>query len=186
MGHPLGQGDPLDKLAEPKYGWGSEGEVTKTTVWDNKLMDGCTINLVGPDSPNFDFPPGRTTALSLSSKPKNDRWCGVVLWQGFHPILVQNDGRPPIRPFARRVITIKPASNPTPSRRSSGKARRSRRFSISTRLRRHGRGDLCVGGYIEFGQDTSNFQLCLLCILLKLFLYPFDTTSCRRTKSPIG
>lgn len=58
VGHPLGQSDPLDKIAEPKNGWGTEGEITRTTTWANKWNDGVTINLVGTDSPNFDDPPG--------------------------------------------------------------------------------------------------------------------------------
>jgi len=56
VGNPLGIGDPLDRIAEPKNGWGTEGEVTKTTTWDNRFENGRTINLVGTDSPNFDFP----------------------------------------------------------------------------------------------------------------------------------
>lgn len=32
VGNPIGEGDPLDKVAEPKGGWGTEGDVTKTTV----------------------------------------------------------------------------------------------------------------------------------------------------------
>ena len=46
-------GKALDKVAEPKCGWGAQGEITKTSVWENKY-NGITINLVGPDSPNFD------------------------------------------------------------------------------------------------------------------------------------
>lgn len=56
VGNPIGEGDPLDKVAEPKGGWGTEGEITKTAVWDNKFIGGRTINLVGTDSPNFDYP----------------------------------------------------------------------------------------------------------------------------------
>lgn len=55
-GNPLGTGDPLDKIAEPRNGWSSIPEPTKTTVWDNRFAGGRTINLVGTDSPNFDYP----------------------------------------------------------------------------------------------------------------------------------
>jgi hypothetical protein len=54
-GNFLGRGDPLDQLAEPKTGWASMGEPRKTTAWDN-LKGGRTLNLVGIDSPNFDYP----------------------------------------------------------------------------------------------------------------------------------
>lgn len=54
VGNPIGgNGKALDKVAEPRGGWGSIGEVTKTTSWRNKY-GGVTINLVGTDSPNFD------------------------------------------------------------------------------------------------------------------------------------
>lgn len=55
LGQPIGDDDPLDKLSEPIAGWGSEGEIKKTATWRNKF-GGVTINLVGIDSPNFDFP----------------------------------------------------------------------------------------------------------------------------------
>jgi hypothetical protein len=48
-----GNGMAGDRLAEPKGGWSSIGEVTKTCTWENKY-GGITINLVGTDSPNFD------------------------------------------------------------------------------------------------------------------------------------
>jgi hypothetical protein len=54
-GNFLGRGDPLDRLAEPLNGWSSIPEPKKTTAWENKL-GGRTLNLVGTDSPNFDFP----------------------------------------------------------------------------------------------------------------------------------
>jgi hypothetical protein len=46
-------GKALDRVSEPKAGWDSQGEVTKTMTWENKY-NGVTINLVGIDSPNFD------------------------------------------------------------------------------------------------------------------------------------
>ena len=55
VGNPIGNGDPLDKLSEPKIGWDALGEVTKTMTWANKF-GGTTINFVGIDSPNFDKP----------------------------------------------------------------------------------------------------------------------------------
>lgn len=55
VGNPIGENDPLDRLAEPQGGWGSEGEIKKTVTWRNKF-GGITINLLGCDSPNFDFP----------------------------------------------------------------------------------------------------------------------------------
>jgi len=54
LGNPIAEnGKALDAVAEPKCGWGAQGEITKTSTWENKY-NGVTINLVGPDSPNFD------------------------------------------------------------------------------------------------------------------------------------
>lgn len=54
VGNPIGgNGRALDKIAEPRGGWGSLGELTKTATWRNKY-GGVTINFVGTDSPNFD------------------------------------------------------------------------------------------------------------------------------------
>jgi hypothetical protein len=54
LGNPIADnGKALDKVAEPKGGWKSLGEITKTKVWPN-VYNGTTINLVGIDSPNFD------------------------------------------------------------------------------------------------------------------------------------
>ena len=53
-GNPIAEnGKALDAVSEPKCGWSSQPEITKTTVWNNKY-NGRTINLVGTDSPNFD------------------------------------------------------------------------------------------------------------------------------------
>lgn len=48
--------DELSKVAEPKDGWNTHPEPTKTEVWTTKFMGGRCVNLVGTDSPNFDVP----------------------------------------------------------------------------------------------------------------------------------
>jgi hypothetical protein len=54
LGNPIADnGKALDEVSEPKEGWASQGEITKTSVWPNKY-NGVTVNLVGIDSPNFD------------------------------------------------------------------------------------------------------------------------------------
>ena len=55
VGNPIGEGDPLDKLGEPKTGWDSLPEITETTTWEN-TMGGVTIQLVGSDSPAIHEP----------------------------------------------------------------------------------------------------------------------------------
>lgn len=55
LGNPLGQEDPLDKISEPENGWLTHPEPEKTTSWKNRWVNGKTVNLVGIDSPNFDY-----------------------------------------------------------------------------------------------------------------------------------
>lgn len=55
LGNPLDPLDPLGRIAEPKCGWASHPEPTKTTVWQTRMFGGACVNLVGTDSPNFDF-----------------------------------------------------------------------------------------------------------------------------------
>lgn len=56
LGNPIDPYDPLGKASEPKTGWSSLPEPVKTTTWRSRFLNGITINLVGTDSPNFDFP----------------------------------------------------------------------------------------------------------------------------------
>lgn len=65
-GNPIAQGDPLDKLAEPKLGWGTEPQTEKTEVWENK-WGGITINLDGRDTLNNDPPRDRFSYLLNSA-----------------------------------------------------------------------------------------------------------------------
>lgn len=59
MGNPKDELDPLGTVAEPKSGWATHPEPTKTTVWDTKWRNGRCVNFVGTDSPNFDYSPNR-------------------------------------------------------------------------------------------------------------------------------
>lgn len=155
VGHPLGQSDPLDKLAEPKMGWGSEGEVTKTTVWANKFNGGVTVNLVGTDSPNFDLPSDGTTKYSylVNQTMIEDTvaFYGMDSTQYWTKCLgIRKPGL-----MARRVITIKLCQDfgafedvvwlGTPLTKI---------YAIDAAYGAIG-GDRCIGGYAEFGEDVE-------------------------------
>jgi hypothetical protein len=57
LGNPNDILDPLGRAAEPKSGWSeSYLEPTKTISWETRFMNGRCLNLVGTDSPNFDYP----------------------------------------------------------------------------------------------------------------------------------
>lgn len=74
MGNPNDPLDPLGRAAEPKEGWTDDYmEPKKTMVWDTRFMNGRCVNLIGLDSPNFDYPPEEKTRFKyLISKEKID------------------------------------------------------------------------------------------------------------------
>jgi hypothetical protein len=55
-GNPKDTLDPLGQAAEPLDGWDGHMEPEKTCTWKTRFMDGICVNLVGTDSPNFDYP----------------------------------------------------------------------------------------------------------------------------------
>lgn len=61
LGNPNDILDPLGKAAEPKDGWGSHMAPEKTSSWDTRFMNGRCVNLIGTDSPNFDYPENEPT-----------------------------------------------------------------------------------------------------------------------------
>jgi hypothetical protein len=82
IGNPNDPLDPLGKTAEPLDGWSAHLEPEKTEVWKTRFMNGSCVNLIGTDSPNFDFPENEPTrykylisrekiADTLSFFPKN-------------------------------------------------------------------------------------------------------------------
>lgn len=58
LGNPNDIADPLGKAAEPVDGWDGHMQPEKTSVWKTRFMNGACVNLIGTDSPNFDFPEG--------------------------------------------------------------------------------------------------------------------------------
>lgn len=56
LGNPNDILDPLGKAAEPEDGWEGHLEPKKTTTWKTRFLKGTCVNLIGTDSPNFDFP----------------------------------------------------------------------------------------------------------------------------------
>lgn len=55
-GNPLEVTDPLGIAAEPQEGWTAMPIPEKTKTWRSRFYNAFVINLVGTDSPNFDYP----------------------------------------------------------------------------------------------------------------------------------
>lgn len=162
VGHPLGQMDPLDKLAEPKGGWGTEGEITKTTVWENKFIGGHTVNLVGTDSPNFDYPEDKEPRFPYLVNQKTID--GVVSFYGKDSVQywskmmgVRRSGL-----YARRVITMKLCEQSRAFEKVIWKGTGTTKVAGLDPAYGGIGGDRCVGGWAEFGEDLEGKQI--LCI----------------------
>lgn len=162
VGNPLGGGDPLDKISEPKGGWGTEGEIAKTTTWSNKFLEGRTINLVGTDSPNFDFPkdqpPRYDYLIHQNSIDRVSEFYGKDSLQYFSQCLgIRKPGL-----NARRVITRALCVKFGAMREVIWLNRtRTLVYAIDAAYGSIG-GDRCVGGWIEFGQDVNDKQMLLV------------------------
>lgn len=148
LGNPNDILDPLGKAAEPLEGWGGHMEPTKTEVWRTRFMGGRCVNLIGTDSPNFDFPQDQPTRFPyLISREK------IANTLSFFPqdsseYMSQCVGAMKVGILARRVITrdlcrqfhafdklIWSGAAPT------------KVFALDAAYG----GDRCVGGHIEFG-----------------------------------
>ena len=143
-------GKALDKVAEPENGWGSEGEVKKTTAWRNKY-GGMTLNLVGIDSPNLDpetknMFPGMITQNSIDRAAKlpgakdSLEWWSVIMG-------VRKAGA-----VSNRVLTVAEIERYGGFKECiwEGSAR-TRVYSIDAGFG----GDPCVRTWLEFGLEVN-------------------------------
>jgi hypothetical protein len=147
VGNPIGENDPLDKLAEPEGGWDSLGEVTKTTTWKNR-MGGLTIQLVGTDSPAIRFPGQYPYLIDQSDVDYIKRYWGEDSAEYWN----QAAGLRRPGAFSNRVVTrdlcvqfgamddvvwgVKPTV---------------KLYALDAGYG----GDRCIGGWGEFGQDIN-------------------------------
>lgn len=156
VGNPLGDGDPLDKLAEPKGGWSSIAEPEKTTVWDTRDIGGRCINLVGTDSPNFDFPQDPMPKFPfLINQKAIDR---VVARYGLNSFQyysqckgVRITGMDAFKVITRDLCMQFHAMETVHWLNET----RTKIYAVDAAYGNIG-GDRCVGGWIEFGRDVTN------------------------------
>lgn len=105
IGNPNDPLDCLGRAAEPKDGWDSHMEPTKTEVWQTRFMDGKCVNLIGTDSPNNDFPDSAKPKFPyLIHKRKIDETAAFFGRESyeFHS---QSIGNMKISTLSRRILT---------------------------------------------------------------------------------
>jgi hypothetical protein len=154
-GNPIGEGDALDKLAEPKEGWGSISEPEKTTVWNTRDIGGRCINLVGTDSPNFDQSQDPEPKYSYMIHQKSidrvlARW-GANSYQFFRYC----KGTRMAGMDAKKVVTRDTCLEHHALEQVFWQNEtRTTVYSVDAAYGNIG-GDRCVGGSAEFGRDVT-------------------------------
>lgn len=151
-GNPIGQGDPLDLVSEPKCGWEGMPEPEKTTTWDNlRFMNSRTVNLVGTDSPNFDYPEDEPIRFSYminrNSIAKTVAGYGLDSHQYYSQCKgVRRSGLNARRVITRAICLENHAFDDVEWHGTEIK----KIFALDAAYGGVG-GDRCVGGHIEFG-----------------------------------
>lgn len=146
-------GKALDRIAEPEGGWGSEGEIKKSTQWRNKF-NGVTLNLVGTDSPNLD-PETKNKFAGMLTQESIDRasklpgaqdsveWWSQIL--GIRKVGVVSD----------RVLTVPEIKNNHGFDDVIWATAPKKGLAIDAGYG----GDDCVKTYFEYGEEVSGKQV---------------------------
>lgn len=153
LGNPNDPLDQLGKAAEPRDGWGSFMEPEKTVVWETRFFNGRCVNLIGTDSPNFDYPETEPTKFPyLISREKIANTLSFFPKDSFE-YQSQCVGSMKTGVLAHRVLTrdICQKFNTHKDVIWDGMKPLTRIYGLDAAYG----GDRCVGGFIEFGVDID-------------------------------
>jgi len=169
VGNPIGEGDPLDKLAEPVNGWDNLLEISTTTTWKN-AFGGTTINLVGMDSPAIKHP-GKYPYLIDQSDIDY-----IVQYWGKDSSEFWNQAAGVRRPgiSLRRIVTREMVQQFNAQDEAIWKGNTTTKvYAIDAGYG----GDRCVGGEAEFGTDINGLQVLSLARprVIPVKVYPKST-----------
>lgn len=156
-GNPLDEYDPLGRAAEPKEGWKSKPVSEKTETWKSNFFDATVVQLVGSDSPNFDYPQNQPTRYPyLIGRKKMD---AVKRTHGKDSLHYSSQCEGVMRPgmVSSRVITrelcrIHNTSEPVIWKGTT-------RTKIYACDPAYGGGDRCIGMPLEFGPNADDRQV---------------------------
>ena len=151
-GNPADILDQLGKVSEPEDGWAAHLNPSKTSIWKTRFMNGICVNLIGTDSPNFDYPETEPTRYKyLNSREKiadNAKTYGkdsreyYSMSVGTMNVSVLDD-RVLTRDMCRQYKALDDVvwlGDPL-----------TKIFGLDAAYG----GDRCVGGHIEFGKDIN-------------------------------
>ena len=151
LGNPNDPYDPLGKAAEPKDGWASHMMPDKTSVWDTRFMNGRCVNLIGTDSPNFDFTAPKPRFPYLPHKAQIAET--LASWgmdsMEYHSQCV---GSMRTGELLRRVVTRDLVRQFEAQKEVVWKGTKlTRIYGVDAAYG----GDRCIGGYVDFGEDLD-------------------------------
>lgn len=176
LGNPNDILDPLGRAAEPLDGWDNHMEPTKTEVWTTRFMNGTCVNLIGTDSPNFDFPEDEPTRFKyLISREKIADTLSFFAKDSFE-YYSQCVGAMKVGMLARRVLTrrICEQGHALEDDVSWESPNRTRVYFVDAAYG----GDRAVGGWAEFGKGVGGKTI------LKLYQPAIIPISAREDKEP--
>jgi len=154
IGNPVnGEHTPLGQSCEPEDGWASVKDITETTTWETKYPKGRCINFVGTDSPNFNTEGLRYPFLIDQERidstlkfygPHSEEFCAMCLG-------VMRPGEDSRRVLTKQLCMIHHAFEKAMWKGVN----RTKIYAIDAAYG----GDRCVGGWIEFGEDSEGDQI---------------------------
>jgi hypothetical protein len=159
-GNPIDVLDPLGKAAEPQEGWAAHPAPAKTTTWRSTFFNAFVINLVGTDSPNFDYPkdePARYDYLVGHKKLE-----AVAKTYGKDSMEWSSQCEGVMRPglVGKRVITREMCRiHHAHDEAVWAGTKRTKVYACDPAF---GGGDRCVGGMLEFGLGLDGRDI--LCV----------------------
>jgi hypothetical protein len=142
-------GKALDRVAEPEGGWGTEGEITKTTQWRNKYS-GVTLNMIGTDSPNLD-PDTKNKFAGMMTQESIDRAAKLPGAKDSVEWWSQIMGVRKIGVISDRVFLVSDVTNNGGFKDVIWASSPQKGLAIDAGFG----GDDCVKTYFEFGEDVS-------------------------------
>lgn len=159
MGNPKDPTDSLGKACEPhkdEGGWEGIDRSEKTKTWRTRIPGGICIQLVGTDSPNFDYPEGEEPYPWMIGREKINK---DIAYRGRESLefAMFDLGMMPVAGILQRVITRnlceKFFAMEPPDWDASSQI-----IKIFALDAGYG-GDRCVGGEFHLGRTPDNHQI---------------------------
>lgn len=159
LGNPNDTLDPLGKAAEPLDGWDDHMEPDKTSVWKTRFMEGVCVNLIGTDSPNFDFPENEPPRFKYLINRQTIAETLSFFAKDSFEYYSQCVGAMKIGSLARRVLTRRICEQGNAlDVEVNWDGSTTKVYYVDAAYG----GDRCIGGWGEFGKSVAGDTILLL------------------------